>query len=585
MAKQEKTKYLSEAKFNEFLIFNKAHRFNIKTILKNFFDNLKIKNISLTNYQINQYITKIGKNKSKSLLNHFSTDCNNQLVLSCLTGNHLLSTDQVDLIIYYLSHVLIKENIGWNWIYNLKKLGFIFNDDQKAKLKDLGFIELTDQQQNLQALYELYPDFTDSIDNTDTEIDIFCKSNKITPDNNCIKRHCKIYNDIAYYYNKGIDYLKILASLQMFYKHKFLPDAETIMIILNYDYDRIYTNDPNIPDVDNEAIKLDVINDLVNHGAKFTDDHLKEVYETMSHKGKYNFSKFALQHGIQLTEYYFKSVIEDDDIYNIINGEINDNTYKKELYKLFIDDLKFIPDEQFCDSVCRAGNYTLFQLLIDRNLFIITKNSLPFSCFTAEKDIICNLINMKAEATNVCVANLPFVANYYNKSNKKKSDCLISQKDEEILNILISGGLVLDYEIINILYKKGICLDLIKYDIINDDNIYFIVHENTSLANTLQPVGKYVDKSKCEYYSKFYFGTLEEIQQEKLIPNQFCYDNAICNIPVRQWLEETYNFKPTFITLSRIVDFKLQKEVIDTYFSDPNKYNPYVGSNKMYYVK
>jgi hypothetical protein len=560
--------------FDNFLSANYAKTYYqyIYDDVENLFHNLKKNNTVLSDSDINKYIVKIYKKKSKSFVNIFINK--KEFLLDLLTKNHLLNDNNVNTIIYSLSTVTKKESLDWTWISNLNKLGYVFNKSQITDLKNYGFDGIINKEDNIDELLQVITNNKNK-NNIYIEINNICKTKNIIPNNACLKHY--IDNIYAQEYKLPTD-KEITNILKTFSKHNFVADGKTITLIIQY-----YNRYGNTNFVDMTRI-------ICHYGAKFTKEHYNAIYaENMYHrpgeKQNLELCKFALEQNIELTLEDLKKQITCKR-YHVDNPSLNKDSMG--IYELFLDKVNIIPTEELCLYICERGDEIFITVLIDRNIFIPTKNCLIKAVGSQDLYIINNLINMKVEITKEVLENF---RGRYGVSKRKYKHVLIDTSENEILNALVGGGLPIDYDVISTLYNKGLYIDLTKYDIEYDDNIYFIVHENSTLTQTPFVVNPYVSKKIYKSYAKFCedICTLEEIKayiiKEKFVPNQFCYDNAICNPPTRQWLEDTYNFKPTFITLSRIDDFKQQKKIMNKYFCDTSKHHPFVGSNKEYYVK
>jgi hypothetical protein len=507
----------------------------------------KFKNTLLTENQIKQYIKKIGPLVHRREM----------ILLDYLVDKHDISDDAMDMIINSLGkfHIAITD---WNWINVLQKRGCKFKLTDLISLYALGY----EPSSPPSIKEDMSPGYSELIllctgDILDKKkINICCRKYNILPDNNCLKiiiEHC--HNHI--HFAKRLDILL---------KNKLILNSESIMLLLVS-----YHNDIDI-----------YISKLIHHGAIFTTEHLDKIYSDQGNIAWHLLHKLtiiATTQNIVLQEHHLKSIVATNSLV-IKPNDINSPSYL--VHELFFDIGKIIPTAEFCDYVCEMNDEKLFANLIKRNLFVITNESLQYACKKASLYMIENLVNMKIPADKTCVVNLPWI------------NIILLEEEYQIIDLLIAAGLLINYEIIDILYTKGHCFDLEKYNIKYDATIFFILHKNICIDN-LEPISDPMEAWNYDniFVNKYYKNvinfteyTLEQfkIHIKDIIPNQFYYDNCVCNKEIRKWLDATYNMKPTYVTLARINSLKTRNEISKEYFSDSDKHHPYVGDNIIYYV-
>jgi hypothetical protein len=560
------------------------------------FDKLKSDNQYLTTRQINQYVYKFDQ--TKKAINFYFVNGVPECLFEPLTSRHLLDQQCVSKILACLTYVRSPVYINWKWTRNLKNLGYIFTTSQTDIMKALlnydhiNDIDDTDNIDNIDNsikhmnnLHILCDKIKFSDANAFDEINTFCSKYKLTCDNKCLaallsENQCGKYTEKIF---------------NLLCNNKFVPNSETIMCVINY--------------VNNINIMLECIDKLITDKSKFTMIHFDKIYKNITGSHTYiSVINFAIKHNILPTEKHIMAVKyiyygdgDNDNDYDHRSVDDNDDYTPDKIdnitpfYEFFFDKVKIIPSTDLCDYVCKCKYVKLFNVLIKRNLFLLTDKSLLLACQNPNVHIIENLVNMKADVTMQCVINLPWYENrikhrnfqYGRNKPIKLEDKYLVAVEEKILNILISGGLILDSKVIEILYKKECYLNQEQYNIEDNEDLYFMVHKNTLLSGIKKLTNHYANKTHKKYL-KLNTLDLEElkcyIKKNKFKPNQFYYDNIVLNDDIRQWLDVTYDMKPTLITLHRIDDFIDRDRIMDIYFNDATKYHPLIDSNKKYYV-
>jgi hypothetical protein len=544
---------INEITFDDFINV-KYIRYNdlIHKNTKLLFDTLNTNNKLLTPKQIDKYLTMVCSGKSRSLLNkaHGYDPITNKyisqsFILSYLTNKHLLTSKQVAKILG-----IINSHTEYTWIDNLINLGYQFTSNEIHSLSLLGYTNsialiMNQPTATIEDLYSLCAIKDLSLD----KITIFCTKYNIIPDNQCLSvLHRKIP------FISSLDIIKILCL------NKFVPNDDSIDVVLMC----------AVGSLSLEATKM-----IIDLGCKLNDTHITTVYRRFPGlqymadsqlRFLCEFTKFAISHAIIPTfeQFMLTSVASHHKV--ILNID--------EFYNIFFVTLKMKPSDTFCDNICSSGNFTLFSYLVEKNLFIITDNTLAYACKTANIMMIENLVNMKLSADKRCIENLN---RYIHVTEKKK-----------IIDLLLMAGLMIDYDILKTLYEINCTIaELTNYGLEYGDELYFMIHQSQSVTsniinNNIQSASDYLnqfDSKLVNFRSTFALpghnvDSIEKIiTKTNYIPDQFCYDNSFLKEPVRSWLEKKYKLKPTIITLTRIEDFITRRTLSTHYFYNKTKYH------------
>lgn len=475
-----------------------------------------------------------------------------------LTKDHILDTEQVNkLLDIHTPNGLNYDNM---WTKNLINNGYEFTGEQNLVLIKRKYEFNIDDFINKKnaTIDDLY--VICSLNNTTAkDISDFCTKHKIVPNNKCLEY---ILN------NKKLQHTKDMI-VRIFIIHKYKPNSFTMTDIINK---QLYCS--IFPDKSISTIQI-----LVDNGAVITIDNFKHLLVLMdkhNHNNMWKYLKNYIDKWINN-----KIIITNDLLYLLIgihDAYPNDVTgYKTQVYEIFFNKNTVITPE-LCDYVCKKANKYVFQLLVINNRFIPTVNSFP-SCDTYSEYIFENLVNMKLTPDIEC----------FKRCLKGTIYCSLDIKN--MVELFASTGMEITYEIIDMLYQKHYVIDIEQYNLKYDDNIYYIMHKKGICINKKSAYYKKQNQKLMKF--REYFKSkrcVEEIKKHitksGIIPDMYCYDNAcaysINNGGVVEWLEKTYGFKPTSITMSRINNNNRRYYLLNRYFLDDAKHHKLTNIKDLY---
>lgn len=519
---------------------------------KALFTNLKDNKQKLTKKEIDDYIKKFSKLKPRSMC---------YKIYDWLTEDHILETYQVDKLL--LQPRVYYENEQWKWIENLKKHNYEFTGEQSLVLINryyaLNASDIINKKDvTIADLYAIC-----SLRNlTRKNLEDFCAKHKIVPDNKCLEYLLtNTYTHLCKYLDKLLNTL---------IKFGYKPNNETITEIVN---NRLYGLE-SCQDHCGTIIKI-----LVDNGAVITSNNLKQLLVLIGKQWNYNRWKYfrcyvdiAINNKINIT---------NDLLYLLIDvsssrTDISDD--KKHVYEVFFKNTKITPE--LCDYVCKKSNESVFHYLVTNNRFIATANSFP-SCENYSEYIFEYLVNMKLlpdiECFKRCISHL------YHRD---------TETAESMIKFFAGTGIEITYEIVDMLYQRDHIVDLELYNLKYDDNVYYILHKKGCVMKKKSVYYKKQNQKLMQFREYFKSNcNIEEIKKRMAkygtIPDMYCYDNACAfgycfNTDVVEWLEKTYGFKPTSITISRINNNDRRYYLLNKYFLDDAKHHKSTNIKDLY---
>ncbi len=527
------------------LVYNNTHYNEFIKDTRNLFTYLKNNNIILSQKEIDSYIMKCTKNKRNSIINlsDYTTGKNDVMEpINLLTEYYTLTKKQVKRILE--SNTCMKT---LKWIDNLIKYGYVFDQNEFTSIFDISvnenileychklnllnasmfnkYIRKYKRELNQTKIYDILNHYSIVIDSETIKI-LFLEYNMMHELDN-LKKYGSVSNDILY--NIIIDY---------FYSYKYRSD-ELIMVHNNL-----------LKTINNETNANDFFRKLLFYTDNFRNINILRDLETII--------KLLINKNI---------IPSKENIYFLLNIYSNSQDNLDSLYDIFFIKLDYKPDEQFCDLICKKKNEKLMKYLISKNLFLTTINSINYACITPSQYIIEQLINMKCVPTMECFKFLPSVL------------------QPDIMDLLFIGGLPFSVDVLAECYKKSKHVFKDLHGLKCDDSMYYAFYNNFGYCESYP----YFD-NKCDKIilrNNFCDATVNELEQfineKNILPDQFCYDISIFNNnrSAKLWLEETYGFKPTYLTLILSNDKVIRTEIVENYLK-VKKFNDIPDYKKLY---
>lgn len=258
-----------------------------------------------------------------------------------------------------------------------------------------------------------------------------------------------------------------------------------------------------------------------------------------------------------------KDHTEDDVKDHILDEEENSNQIlidiqRNETLSILFEKMKIIPDENFCNMVLENHDEELFKYLLDRNLLIISNKSLAYAYRGCSYYIVSTFIDMKYVPTIDDLREL--------KKNNK-----------EIINLSLMMGIKINYNLISEFIPKKIYFDkLNNHNLEYGEELYFECYKITGLcvSKYCKPLKNDINNNFSDMY-EYYISQMNNnivkfrydfkikkiedlkkiISNNKLIPDQYCYDYSFDNENwehIVEWLEKDFNLKPTTFTFIRL---------------------------------
>jgi hypothetical protein len=361
----------------------------------------------------------------------------------------------------------------------------------------------------------------------------FCKENNIIP---CYDNLSSIYRNSSIRWQDVDKYIDELFSAGM------IVNSEIITSI-------IYCKDLRENSYQNALLALFTYIDITNIPLLTSCfSYLSTTYVRQVSTHKYSdaiafFLDFLKSRGLSSDSYdkIFDALIKND---NIAYSDII------KLHELFGKPLTDITRSlnQLCDKYCLQGNLSEITKMIANNQFVLTNKSLFNACLSGNKDLIIELISMKAIPT---------------------ADCLMALKinllTENMIDIFVVAGLKIDINIAMQLINRGITnIQFVeKYGIKTNENNYFQAHKNSQLTQTYNKMFYVWNSDLHNFRDAFKTQNINYIisliEKTKFVPDQFCFDNAMwgCNTNVVEWLNKNFNMKPTLFTLSAYINSQI----------------------------
>lgn len=515
--------------------------------VKQLFEDLYKENRLLTGPQVNKFIMKLTKGKSRSIINNYYYSSLKDIPINYLTQKHLLTSKQVSRILECCKKY---PEFTFDWVNNLLKLGYKLSNDEYLNLSNKGYTKIFDLNMNISFANNF---FKNNYQNFDQCYEIIKKYNLVPND-----------ETFKYLISQSGKLVNSYLNLHKFNEIKSLGytvNSNTLSIIFDY-YKSVYYNYP-----------LDLINDLSDiliECINNDNDIFTKLYNIRNLVGTNTKS-------INLIYLTTKKIIEKKKINPTLdnfklllysnNG--SDNMPVENIYVVFFEELKYNPNENLCDAVCQIGDQNMFQYLIKKNIFKTSKNSLKCACQSRNKQIIEELINMKLIGDIDCIKSMNYI-------------------DKDIFNLLLLSGLSINLELITECYKKKFIIEDLR-GIPYDDSMYYELYSNFGPYEFPVYYSK-MDQSIIYFRDLFKKSTVSEIKEymklNKLVPDQYCYDKSLisCNNQAKSWLEQEYKFKPNYLTLVLSQDMGVRKEIIEKYII-LNKFDNSTDYKKLYFKK
>lgn len=506
-------------------------------------ENIYKKKEILTTKNIDQLLAKLTKGRTNSCI---VKNVQTTSILTKLTEKHVLNNKQIDKLIDTL--LLVDKTqydwLDWKWIYNLQNQGVEIPKSQLAKLMTIGY--KTDIKTLINSVMAVYDDLYMLCSHktlTPSVLDTYLTIWKFVPDTICFNTIVTIHNTNKVYIS---DYIKIFVA------NGFKPCSETLSFLLSYSYYNINT------------FEL-----LISKGAVLTIDHANKIYDDTFIKRHHHdftniieFTKLLVDNNVLITV----DLLKRDTIYSNITHVARKNAIHQ-LYDLFFKTLKLKPTPEICDMVCSNTDQISFEYLIDNNIFVVTSNSLRFACQHFNKHMVEKLVNMKIIPTSSCLLDIP-VANYNDYFNKLF---------DSIIEILYGAGLNIDTEFLDIVISKKYSFDLTKFGLEYDTKIYYVFHKYNIEITKKSPYYTKFNTKILDFRLLFKTASLVTIQDyiinNNIVPDMFCYDNSFGNTKLQEWLETTYGYSPTPLTLYRIENNNKRMQMFSKYLTIIPKYN------------
>ena len=534
---------------------------------KNLFKNFSENKIILNSKNIDVFIKKITFGKNRCLLNPYinSYRPNNKstdkiLPLNLLTEKHLLTKKQMARILD-----CIKESItDFTWVKNLINLGYVLTSEEMLALSKIGYegiIEYTHDEGKLNIEF-LNKYILQKIDKE--------KSNLLLFENLCeiLKKYNLVpNNDTFELLSRTSEQNKKNSILS---EEKFNKIIELGYIINKFTLEKIIRNlqnnyyvsfRPELNIICKNIIKS-ITSDMTN----------EEIYDAL-----YKISCNS-ENKMELIDITTKELININkipplrSILNIIEPHIiiNGNNKFEQIYDIFFVQQGYKPDSEICDTICLKNDLLMLKYLISKNLFLTTEKSLINACRAGSYEMIEELVNMKCIPTIECSKNINS-SGYYTK----------------ILDFLILAGLPVSTELVLEAYRKNKIILNNLYGLEYDDELYYAFYSEYGFAETPSYFNK-MDKKKITMRNYFkqpnsLDAVKKYIEDENIVPDQYCYDASFTNYPeVRKWLEDTWNFKPNYLTFILCSDKNIRKIIVEEYIKI-NKFDKMENYKDLYF--
>ena len=405
-----------------------------------FFKNLYSKNETLTTKQIDDFIKKIIKGKSRSLLSYSSSGRAD--VLNKLTERHLLTEKQINLLI-----PCVKTN--FKWVDNLILLGYHLSDKQRDSLIISGYragvdLILNQNTSNVEELNSICNSAEFNLGNIDT----FLKKFNVIPNIKTIDiliQKCGQLRPNNYYYNdtKKRETSDLQSAVIKMIEHKLPVSIDVINKLYKHillakisEYVDVLFKDGHITKMDDISFMFDktahaspsinniryILTKCEQYKIEFDHKYLKQLMIFINYTSKSTSeqteSKFDIKiykHGV----YLYDSQLVIEPYYDIINCFIKFNN-SAEL--------------ELLENACLVSDRLMFDILI-RKLNKFTDKCVYNTCASGSIDMLKILFNMKALPTIECLESL-------------------QNSSTSIFNMLLQNGLPINIQTIDIAFEK-----------------------------------------------------------------------------------------------------------------------------------
>ena len=571
---------------------------NFKIDYQFFLKQLYAKNELMTNHQVDRFIKKMIKGKSRSLLTYGYY--NNIDVLNVLTERHLLTEKQVTSIIT----CMIGFPPSFKWVDNLTLLGYKLLNKQRDKLIALGYkigvdLILNKETSNIDELNSI----CSSKDFDLGKMETFLKKFKIVPQLSTIEI---LVNKINSNNNKDTDFhlaiekmieygfplsfafvekifrkinlklfanyidklfteghIKLLSDIDFMFKayevtNNFSP---TVVILTNIDYMISLFLNKNIPlNGGDQYLKL-----LMTRIDKHEKDKKFDL-KLMKKENELDYDNKMEEYKKNIDQYYYRIYTYDA---------------KLVLNKYFDVAIKLIQASsnplELLEHACLVSDRLIFDILIDK-LNKFTEKCVSNVCSSGSSFMLQILLNMKALPTLECLKSI-------HCDNNIMFDLLLKNGlpiNRDTIEISLTKGLYIsnlqDYgyqpasELYEICYKH----DRFPYQYISQLKTNSSLNMDIRLAikeNPLKETNTKGNKTSKEANLKITDDEIiQKIKDNNIIPDYMMYGHAVSSGKTKlvEYFEKEYGMKPNLDALILIENVTSRRNYLERIISCHN---------------
>lgn len=564
-----------------------------------FFKQLEEKNEHLTPKQIDDFVKKIIKGKSKSLIGRYGT--NNIEVLNALTKNHLLTDKQINNIIScWIPKTFV---LTFKWIDNLILQQYIPTDKTRNTLIELGYTAGIDiiLNKNESDINEFNAICNMSEINVD-KIEAYMKKFKIIPTLESVDiiiaklgafQYQSNYTTYRYPNIKKEDPDLLLKVIQIFILYGFPPSLEFLIKISKY----IHLE--KISDYVDQLFKLVIIKNSEDIASLFSSNHhlitlnniiyllemCKKYYIPVTVKillpmitSTYKYKNDKVNNGFRKPILYPYNIVQKELDFSGLPGDENNKIilsqylYRThphtgslaELIEKYFNIITILLKNstaenlelELLEQACLVSDQLLFDVLINK-LNKFTNQCLINACKSGYTEMLHVFFNMKALASIECLQALPLGS-------------------KPLFDLLLANGLPVNLKTIEVALLQDLYIDNLydNYGFQPDIELYKLCHRHsiypqqyiTQMTNI--PEINMAIRNAIDYASTIegaQVSIIKMIESQGIIPDSMMYDDAIENgaDTLVAYFEKEWGMRLNLTSIMRINDFSKRMKYLE----------------------